>query len=188
MTYREKLKIHYHNAWKAESKEIAWSKGPMTQLDRDFKVLQFEPGEYHDMWIYATTGMSDLSFLDPIELHIFSSVPSDSIVEILTAVAYCHKNDIPLNLGHTVNFGIPWLNKSRCTFGLISLPYLDGPLLENFTIGNTIVKCFWLIPVTGLEVEYKNSKGLESLENEFEKGRFNYHDPNRQSVISQNYG
>jgi len=44
-------------------------------------------------------------------------------------------------------------------------------------------KCFWLIPVTKAEVEYKKAFGLESLEQRFEAAQFDYTDPHRPSVV-----
>jgi hypothetical protein len=48
----------------------------------------------------------------------------------VTAIAHFHRTGSALGLGHTVNFGRPWLPTSSCTHGLGSLPYLDGPDLE----------------------------------------------------------
>jgi len=88
-----------------------------------------------------------------------------------------------LDLGHTVNFGRPWLNDSLCEYGLISLPYLDGPSLENLKKGNMTIRCLWLIPITKSEVEFKKQYGLDLLEEQFEKTQFNYLDINRRSVV-----
>lgn len=44
--------------------------------------------------------------------------------------AHFHRTGSALGLGHTVNFGRPWLPGSSCTHGLVSLPYLFGPELE----------------------------------------------------------
>lgn len=68
---------------------------------------------------------------------------------------------------------------------MISLPYLDGPSLENLYL-NSIdenLKFYWLIPIHEDEVEYKMKYGVEELENKFDEKEFNYLDPNRDSVI-----
>jgi len=87
-------------------------------------------------------------------------------------------------LRHTVNFGMPWQNSSQCSFGLISLPYLDGPELENFKIKkNKVLKFYWLIPITQKEVEYKMQNGVEALEAKLEENAFNYTNTKRISVV-----
>ncbi len=69
-----------------------------------------------------------------------------------------------MTVGHTVNFGRSWLPGSRCTFGLISLPYMYGPILEEFKFGNSTTRCLWLIPLTQQEIEFKRKYGPETLE------------------------
>ena len=90
-----------------------------------------------------------------------------------------------MGLGHTVNFGRTWLDRSACEFGLISLPYLDGTELEEFrpSQSSQFVKCLWLVPITQSERDYKKSHGAEALESIFEKSQFDYLDPLRQSVV-----
>jgi hypothetical protein len=84
------------------------------------------------MWTYATSGMSRPGDATPLELHLFSPERSEQLVELLMAIAHYHRTGSTLGLGASVNFGRPWLSGSDCSFGLISLPYLDGPALENF--------------------------------------------------------
>ena len=122
----------------------------------------------------------------PIELHLFSPKKDGSLIELLTTVAYYHKNTRRLNLWHTVNFGRGWQDKSACEYGLISLPYLDGPTLEDLYLASPeekIFKFYWLIPVTKQEVDYKKKYGIEALEQLFELQSFNYLDSNRKSVV-----
>ena len=107
---------------------------------------------------------------------------SASIVELLTITAHYHRTGATLGLWHSVNFGRPWLDRSACEYGYISLPYLDGPLLENLTALGTTAKFYWLIPVTRSEVEFKKAEGVEALEQAFENASFDYLDPARPSV------
>jgi len=88
-----------------------------------------------------------------------------------------------LDLGHTVNFGRPRLPGSNCNYGLISLPYLDGPGLEWFLENQRKTRCLWLIPITAGEASFAKHHGLASLENQFEQGNFNYMDAMRPSVV-----
>jgi hypothetical protein len=119
---------------------------------------------------------------EQIELHLFSPVHSLAHVELLTVIAHYHQTGARLGLGHTVNFGRPWLPSSVCECGLISLPYLDGPSLEWLRIGTEAFHFLWLIPVTIQEVQFKKTYGLEALEEKFESTGFNYLDPLRNSV------
>jgi hypothetical protein len=133
------------------------------------------------MWTYATCGMSAGIDENPIELHLFSPVQAEELVELLTVVAHYHRRGARLGLGHTVNFGRPWLPGSRCSFGLISLPYLDGPDLEvaRGSAFGCEVRCLWLIPITAREVQFKKQRGLEALENLFQAAGIDYVDPHR---------
>jgi hypothetical protein len=88
-----------------------------------------------------------------------------------------------LGLNHTVNFGQPWQGESACTHGFISLPYLDGPALENFMLDQKVIKFYWLIPVTKEEVDYKAKYGVDALEDRFEAAGFNYINPLRPAVV-----
>ena len=119
----------------------------------------------------------------PLELHIFSPKNSGEPVELLVATAHYHRTGATLGLGHTVNFGKAWLDASQCEYGLISLPYLDGPSLENLELSDGgVVKCLWLIPVSKSEVEFKKANGLEALEERFDEAQFNYLDSTRAAV------
>jgi hypothetical protein len=118
-----------------------------------------------------------------LELHMFSAELHDDIAELLVATAHYHRTGASLGLGHTVNFGRPWLPGSLCDHGLISLPYLDGPNLEFLEESGSETRFLWLIPVTKAEVEFARTDGLEALESRFQKLRFNYLDPKRQSVV-----
>lgn len=177
------IQRHYEEFWGAEMSTCAFSRGPVHQLPVDFRVLSLPPSQARFMWTYATVGMSSVSDDVPIELHIFSPSESVDIVEMLYATAHYHRTGNRLGLGHTVNFGRAWLDGSSCDHGLVSLPYLDGPSLENFSACGWSAKCYWLVPVTASEVAYKAKMGLAALEAKFEECNFNYVDPGRPSVV-----
>jgi len=126
--------------------------------------------------------MSEPDDIDPVELHLFSTIKDESLIELLTALAYYYRNTTRVGLNHTVNFGKLWQGASKCEHGLVSLPYLDGPPLENLEIGNKTVKFYWLIPLTKAEVEYMKRHGVDALERKFEGSSFNYLDPCGRSV------
>jgi len=118
----------------------------------------------------------------PVELHLFSPVQNLECIELLTAIAHYHRTS-PFNLGHTVNFGRPWLPESKCSYGLVSLPYLDGSALEWATTQVGKIRCLWLIPITAEEVSYKKQNGLEALEEKFDERSLDYLNPTRASVV-----
>ncbi len=179
----DQIREHYETQWRSQGKVCSFRKGPFCELGRDFVVLRFCPSIDRNMWTYATCGMSLFKGRSKIELHIFSPFESGDLVEILYSCTYFHKGSSNLDLWHTVNFGQPWIAGSRCSYGLISLPYLDGPKLENILIGESVVKCYWLLPVTKREVEFKEKKGIEALEQKFEESGLNYIDIYRESVV-----
>jgi hypothetical protein len=135
------------------------------------------------MWAYATCCMSQPGEENALELHLLgaSREGEESLVELMTAIAHYHRAGHQLGLGHTVNFGRPWLPGSRCVYGLVSLPYLDGPALEWLEAPR--VRFLWLVPITAAELEFKKRFGLEALEQRFEEQQFDFSDPKRPSVV-----
>ena len=173
---------HYEKVWGSKGRDLGFVGGPIGDFPDGFKVLEFRPYGDRSMWTYATCGMSSPEDSAMLELHMFSPNESGEPVEVLVATAHYHRAGDSLGLGHSVNFGKPWLDASPCEYGLISLPYLDGPNLENLEIRNGIVKCLWLIPIAKSEVEFKKQYGLEALEERFDEKKFNYLDPMREAV------
>jgi hypothetical protein len=183
-SFEKEIIEHYKNNWNNLPKIEVWDNEKENKKIDNFKVLEFSPTKNRDMWTYATCGMSTMDEEIPIELHIFSRKQDKKLVELLTVIAYYHREN-NLGLFHTVNFGESWQGNSKCTYGLISLPYLDGPTLENLYLQpiDENLKFYWLIPIYENEVEYKKKYGIEKLENKFDETSFNYLDPNRNSVV-----
>ncbi len=180
-SYIEALTRHYERTWRKTADKRRWGLGPIADLPEGFCVLEFPPGQGRGMWTYATCAMSAEVDEMPVELHLFSLVQADDLVELLTVVAHYHHTGARLALGHTVNFGRPWLPGSACSFGLISLPYLDGPTMEiaRAPALRLEVRCLWLIPITARELGFKKRHGLESLERVFDASGIDYADPYR---------
>ncbi len=182
-TYKLKVIDHYKKNWGNDYRIMQWE-GVMKEKFKEFFILEYPPTANREMWTYATCGMSDFEYKKPIELHIFSDSQDNSLSELLTIVSYYHKTEAKLSLNHTVNFGRPWKPNSKCSFGLISLPYLDGPDLEILSVKEVAsVSFYWLIPITKDEVEFKKAKGVENLEEKFDNPQFNYLDPLRESIV-----
>ena len=182
MNWRTAIQTHYEKVWNVAAVHCPAIGGPIHELPQDFRILKFPPGQKRRMWTYATCCMSQPEDAHPFELHIFSRAESEAIVELLFATAHFHRTGQTLALGHTINFGKPWQSQSLCDHGLISLPYLDGPLLENLDIKSKPLKFYWLIPITKSEVEFKKKRGLEALEQKLETHAFDYLNPMRPSV------
>lgn len=182
MDYNKNVIKHYKEFW-GEFTEHKFNKGPVGELPIGFKILKFEPNNRHNMWAYATCGMSNKVRVNSIEIHIFSPKENDFLIELLTIIAHYHVTGGNLGVGQTINFGRPWCDKSNSEYGLISLPYLDGPLFENFQVGLERIQFLWLIPIMKTEVEYKKINGLEALERKLEESNFNYLDPYREGVV-----
>ena len=176
---------HYENCWANRAVVRRCDNGPFWELPSSFCVLEFSRTNSRKMWTYATCGMSKSGQSGLLELHLFSPVQFEPHVELLTAVAHYHCTGRPLALGHTVNFGRPWMPDSKCDHGLISLPYLDGPSLEEFRRAGdgNLVRCLWLVPITSAERDFVRAHGVEALERKFDEAKLNYLDPLRQSVV-----
>jgi hypothetical protein len=182
ITYKDHLIEHYKSNWGDRMIEKTFPYGPIRELPPDFRILVFPPNEKRNMWTYATCCMSQPHDARRIELHMFSPYESEEIEELLTAVAHYHRTGARVDCGQTVNFGRGWLDHSQCEFGLISLPYIDGPSLQLGHIDGR-VEFLWLLPITKRELDHKKKHGLESLEKKFDQTEFNYIDPHRDSVF-----
>ncbi|WP_197529632.1 suppressor of fused domain protein [Botrimarina mediterranea] len=185
MEFCYQLRLHYEQQWSNNATVRSWDHGPTGQLPPEFCVLEFPPSQTRSMWTYATCCMSQANDKNPIEIHLFSDVQANAHVELLTVIAHYHRTGKQLGLGHTVNFGRPWLPGSECDHGLLSLPYLDGPNLEFFETPQftKTVCCLWLVPITAAEANYARCNGLEALEEKLEESRFNYLESQRPSVV-----
>ena len=183
MTWEKNIENHYRDVWSVEPEICGFSAGPIGQLPHGFSVLRFPPRGDRKMWTYATRCMSLPEDAKPIELHMFSPREAVEVVELLVVTSHFHRTSTKLDVGHSVNFGRPWLDASACEFGLISRPYLDGPKLEIMLQASREISFYWLIPVTKFEVEFKKKNGIERLEGEFDRSGFDYVNPARRSVV-----
>lgn len=183
MSYCSGIQKHYSVVWNGEGELMDWKGGQRADLPTEFRVCRFAPNAEEQTWKYATVCMSQPEDEERLELHLLSPVVWAAHTELLFAIAHYHRTGRRLGLGHTVNFGRPWLPGSSCDHGLISLPYLDGPALELLQLAKGTVRFLWLIPVTKYEVEFRKKYGLEALEAKFEEVHFDYLAAGRQSVV-----
>jgi hypothetical protein len=181
--YQEALLAHYVRQWGTHPAQLVTQRPSVRQVPATFRVLEFTPTPNRTLWTYATCGMSSPETAFPLELHLFSSRQCSLLVDLLTTVAHYHQTAHPLGLDHTVNFGVAWQAESACSYGLLSLPYLDGPLLEKMPYQGHEAQCLWLIPITAAERDFKVYHGMEALEDLFEQTGFDYANPTRLSVV-----
>ena len=180
----ERVARHYSEHWAGPVETLRWPPGPIEKVRPEFRVLVIP--RTAGSFAFATLGMSAADDPEPLELHVlvksaYRREARDSVSELLAAVAHYHLTEQPLGLGHTVDFGAEWLRGSRCSCGLVSLPYLDGPKLE--WMDGPRVRFLWLIPITAAERDFKRAHGLEELERRFERRRADLLDPKRPSVV-----
>jgi Suppressor of fused protein (SUFU) len=181
--YIDSLQRHYEDYFGLSGTKMTLDHGPTEKLHPDFFVVEFLPNERHKS--YCTVGMSaDRQDNSLIELVVYAPRASTKLVELLTICASYHRNHLPLNLHHTVNIGQPWLDGSKCDHAFISLPYLDEQEFELLNIGDSEIHCYWLIPITEKERDFKIKNGYEALEDLFEEKQFNYLDPGRNSLVN----
>lgn len=178
------IDAHYSERWSAPLESIRMSRGRIDELPSEFcvQVRRHPDG----MMVYATRCMSQPDDESRLELHMFGrsdEVNRDGFVELLTVTAHFHRTVARLGLHHSVNFSAPrcWDADSLCTYGVVSLPYLDGPSLEWLDAPR--VRFLWLIPITIEEREFKIAHGMDALEERFEQSGFNFLNPRRPSVI-----
>ena len=180
--YVEALRAHYASVWGPPLATRQWTRGPVHDLGETFAIQVHDAPP--DAIAFATVGMSLHSSAQAIELYVLAPrdlVDRDPLVELLTVVAHYHRTGPGLGLSDTVNFGRPWLPQSTCSFGLVSLPYIDG--LELELPKGLETRCYWLLPITSQELVYKKNHGVEALEDAFERAELDYLNPLRPSVV-----
>lgn len=180
------IAMHYQRVWQSEPSLCEWPDFALRARDlpEGFAVLRFPPAEGMSTWKYATVCMSSPGDDHPIELHMLCDGPEDACAKMLTVTAHYHRTGARLGVGHSVNFGQPWVANSKCSFGLLSLPYLGGPAWEWCRLDDgDVVRCLWLLPITPEEVAFKKANGLDALEARFEASGFDYGDPSRPSIM-----
>src|SRR6188768_320817 len=119
--YTEELRKHYESFYGVTGNKVTWDKGPTYKLHPEFFILELEPKKRHQMWTYATVGMSlDRDDENLIELVTYSRERDKSRIELLTVSASFHRNSAPLNLHHTVVVGQLTDSNTTCDQGFIS--------------------------------------------------------------------
>jgi len=182
--YTDELRRHYESFYGVGGDKVTWDIGPTHKLHPEFFILELGPSKRHQMWTYATVGMSlDRDDENLIELITYSRERDKSRIELLTVSASFHRNFAPLNLHHTVVVGQLKDSNTTCDHGFISIPYIEGEELEIININGQQIHCYWFIPITEKEKNFKIEFGCDALEDLFEGKQFDYLDKDRKSLV-----
>ena len=177
------MEEHYTMFWGHRRDDIGMENYPIEQVSPGFRILVFARGE--GQFAYCTEGMSRNGDRERVEIFLLSRecVLGETlleVIEVLCSIAHYHRTGPGLSMGHTVNFGQPIVAGASCDYGLLSLPYLDGPGMEYSRTG---IRCLWLIPITKEEREFKARSGLFEFEEALQRANFDYLDWWRDSVV-----
>jgi len=185
--YYNSIRNHYTSVWGLEGVLKRPVEGPVWELPPDYSILEFPPNRAlrpgTPLWMYATVGMSNPVDDRRLELHLLAPTQSDRHVMTLTFVAHYHRTGEPIWYNHTVNLGVPWAEGSMCDHALISKPYPLGSEMEVGLVCRKDVRFLWLLPITRAEREFARCRGVEALEQQFDKVGLEYWNPQRQSTV-----
>ena len=117
-----------------------------------------------------------------LEFLVLADAQDPRCVEIVTMAAYYNRTQ-GLGVGHTLPIGEPWIEGSSCDHLLISKPYPLGPELEICNLAGSHIHVLWLLPISKRECDFKVKKGLDVLEERFERAQLKYWDAFRPSVV-----
>jgi hypothetical protein len=148
-------------------------------------VIEFAgtaPQSIASRWIYATSSLSPVSG-SGLEFFVESNIRSPRIAEMLNVVAHFHVTGARLDLHHIVNLGEAWLPGSACSYAYLSLPYQFGPSLEWLRTQSRTTRCLWLVPIAASERQLALARGIESLEQAFEREQPDLTNLRRRSAV-----
>lgn len=78
---------------------------------------------------------------------------------------------------------VPRVKSSRCTHLLVSLPYPFGPAFEHCQVNAMQLRLLWLLPITAAEAAFGRARGVDALEDLFERECVDTLDVMRASVV-----
>lgn len=178
LPYLDRLLDHYEYFFGTDYQQII-PEEKVKGIPQDFCVVQFNPTQDGDLYVYTTVGMSNDKDKNPIELCMFSVAENTRIAQMLCEATIMHNTKSKLELATGLEFDEPWFEGSKCNCGVISPPYIVDPDFEQCDN----INCLWFIPITKEELDFKNEFGLESLEQSFADAEFNFLHYFRESTI-----
>ncbi len=179
---------HVDRFWSKNIKEsFTWELGKINEILPNFSVIRISPKSSDEPWVYLTQGAWEVNSNREYRSEFFIMCPYENPrhVETLAMLASFHADPKHhFGIGSSIDIGRGWLEESDCDHLLVSLPYPFGPDLEICKPDNDItVKYLWLLPITRIEDEYLKQRGLEALEQKFDKAELDFLDSCRSSVI-----
>jgi hypothetical protein len=186
--YNKKSRLHIEKFWhNNKKKEFVWKTGPISKAYKNFSVMEIEPLEKQEEWVYITIGASELHSPnhERLEFFILSPVQDKIHIDTLAMLANFHADFSygGIYLGRVIEIGRPWMNNSSCEYFLVSLPYTIGKKFEHLQTDQFRIRFLWLLPITKNEADYIRKYNQEKLEEAFEKAEIEYLNPNRSSVV-----
>ncbi len=136
-----------------------------------------------NVMFYSTIGLSDYEMKCEILFSAYKR--NEEAGNIISSCAFfVMKEKWKLNKGVVFEDIVKMYNKSsEMKHIYFTEPYLWEDKLEDFQVNNEPVFFLLAIPISDKELIYKNEKGVEELENLFEKKGINIFDLNRKSVV-----
>lgn len=136
------------------------------------RVLEVGPGPRGDYWTYVTAGRGSRADRDGHRLEFVLTAPvrDPRFADLIAMTAHYHRGPRPhpLDVGHSLPVGGPWVPGSACDHILVNLPYLHGPDLEVCRLPGGHARLLWLLPVTASEIAFRREHGTEALERRFD--------------------
>jgi hypothetical protein len=178
--------------------EAFWSPGLVEEVPRagdrawrrlpDLRIVRIRPVPEPGLWVYATVGAwaGTEDSNHNLEFLAVGRSEAPNLAERLSLVAEYQAGPPSnrLDVGHTIPIGEGWEERSSLDHVLVSLPYLWGPGLEHLVLPDRHIRILWLLPIHGIEAEYRHRFGLEALERRFEQAHFDVLDPSRRPVVT----
>lgn len=184
----DQLRAHVEKFWiNNRKREFVWKTGPISNVYKNFSVMEIEPSKQQEEWVYITIGASQFHSPNHERLEFFILSPTQDKIHIdtLAMLANFH-TDLRyggVHLGRVIEIGRPWMNNSLCEYFLVSLPYTMGEKFELFEKDIYKIRFLWLLPITPAEAQYVSIYGQEALENKLEENSVDYLNPQRKSVV-----
>jgi hypothetical protein len=180
--------IHEHlkRFWPKNQREtFSWGPGPIRETLPHWQVVRITPLRSGEPWVYATVGAWEIPTEANCGMEFVLLSPREDPIHVETQAMVSNFHADPryrVHLGKVLDIGRPWMDDSNCNQFLVSLPYPQGPGLENCYVDGYHVRFLWLLPITATERRYLEANGQEALERRFEGSGINAVDPLRQSV------
>lgn len=180
---RSALSRHLHASWSHSTHvDSRWQAGGIEELVPGFRVRCIAPRDASEPWVYVSLGASvvgggshEFALLSPVEFRRH--------VETLTMLAHWQAAGRAADVGSVLELGWPWMEGSEAEYLLITPLYAYPPEYGTFRDGDQEVDILWVVPVHESEVAYMRRRGMEKLEERFEKQGVNLLDPRRGSVV-----